>query len=146
MEKECTKCGEVKALDNFGFHKDCKDNLKSTCRQCNREVAREHKLKYPNRFLLTKAKGRAKKFGIPFDLTKEDIIVPDICPVFNKPLVFGYGNGRNPMSPSLDRIDNTKGYVKGNVIVVSWRANHLKNDATIDELETLTNFYKTILK
>ena len=143
MEKECTKCGEVKPLDEFGFHKDCKDNLKPTCKQCDSKIAREHKLKYPNKYLLTKAKGRAKKFGIPFDLTKEDIVVPEICPVFKKLFIYGVGR-RHAFSPSLDRIDNTKGYIKGNVIVVSWRANHLKNDASIKELEALTNFYKDL--
>ncbi len=40
-------------------------------------------------------------------------------------------------SPSLDRIDSTKGYTKGNIWVISNRANTLKNDATLSELKLL---------
>jgi len=44
--------------------------------------------------------------------------------------------------PSVDRIDPTKGYIKGNVEVISWRANHLKNNATVEELEAIVNYMK----
>lgn len=60
------------------------------------------------------------------------------------PLVVHIGGGRmgpRPDSPTLDRLDNTKGYVRGNVIVVSYRANRLKSDATIYELRRLAEFY-----
>jgi hypothetical protein len=40
-------------------------------------------------------------------------------------------------SPTLDRIDNSKGYIVGNVWVISMRANRLKSDATVDELMML---------
>jgi hypothetical protein len=60
-------------------------------------------------------------------ITKEDIVIPDTCPLLGTPME----------SPSLDRIDSTKGYVKGNVWVISNRANTLKNDATLTELKTL---------
>ena len=79
---------------------------------------------------------RAKKLGIPFNLTKEDLIVPEICPVLGIPLILkGGATGRvNPNNPSVDRIRPSLGYVKGNVRVISLRANHLKSDATIEEL------------
>ena len=47
-------------------------------------------------------------------------------------------------APSIDRINNSIGYVKENIIIVSRRANILKKDATIDELEQLFNYYKTL--
>ena len=93
--------------------------------------------------MLAVAKSRAKKKGLPFSLKREDITVPDRCPVFGLPLRTSRGRLSRD-SPSLDRIHNSKGYVPGNVIVVSLRANHLKLDATIDELRTLVAFYEKV--
>jgi len=45
-------------------------------------------------------------------------------------------------SPSLDRLDNTKGYIKGNIVVISNKANRLKGDATLQELERLVEWLK----
>jgi len=72
----------------------------------------------------------------PFDLERSDIVIPSHCPVLGIPL----DCAAEPLSdhlPSLDRIDNTKGYVKGNVWVISWRANRIKGDATHGELRAL---------
>jgi hypothetical protein len=64
--------------------------------------------------------------------------IPEFCPVFPWiRLEFRVGAERQDNSPSLDRIDNTKGYVKGNVRIVSWRANRLKGNATDEELAAL---------
>lgn len=70
----------------------------------------------------------------------EDISIPEFCPVLGLRLQHGSGKATDA-SPSLDRIDNTKGYVQGNVMVVSNRANLLKRDATPDELQRLAAFY-----
>ena len=86
--------------------------------------------------MLSRAKYRAKQRGHEFTITKDDIVIPDKCPLLGIPLIknktIQKGN-----SPSLDRKDPTKGYIKGNVWVISNRANTLKNDATIQELKTL---------
>ena|ERR1700741_1154856 len=96
----------------------------------------------PERHLLSAAKYRAKKRGLAFDLTEMDIVIPMVCPVFKTSFAFGRGKGKAiDQSPTLDRIDNSKGYVKGNILVVSWRANRIKGDATTDELITLAKFY-----
>jgi hypothetical protein len=84
----------------------------------------------------TSAKDSAVSREHVFDLRVEDIVVPDACPVFGTPFVCGEGRA-HPDSASLDRIDSTKGYVAGNVWVISWRANRLKSDATLAELEAL---------
>jgi hypothetical protein len=55
------------------------------------------------------------------------------------------GGKPSPNSPSLDRIDNSKGYIEGNVIVVSWRANNLKRDASIQELQKIVEFYQRLI-
>lgn len=78
----------------------------------------------------------AKKRGLTFDIEVSDIVIPDACPLLGIPLSHGVGHS-HAASPSLDRIDPSKGYVKGNVWVISSRANAIKNDATPDELERI---------
>lgn len=91
--------------------------------------------------MLSAAKYRAKCKGLEFNLTEDDIIVPDICPVFNIPFGKGIGwGGKLPSSPSLDRIDSTKGYIPGNVAIISHRANALKAGATPDELKAIISY------
>lgn len=89
-------------------------------------------------------KSRAKKTGVQYDLTPEDIVIPDKCPLLGISLKRGVGK-LCPASPTLDRIDSSKGYVKGNVWVISHRANCIKNDSTPDELihigETLREMF-----
>ena len=90
----------------------------------------------PDRNLHRSAKARAKNKNIPFDLDYTDIVIPDKCPILNITLVSGVdtGAGGNENSPSLDRIDNTKGYIKGNIQVISNKANSMKFTATPEEL------------
>lgn len=51
---------------------------------------------------------------------------------------------RNDASPSLDKIIPSLGYVPGNVLVISWRANRIKCDATANELMLIANYYKGV--
>ena len=89
--------------------------------------------KKPEQFILTAARHRAKKKGIPFNLICDDIVIPECCPVLGVQLVLGEGICSDN-SPSLDRIIPELGYVRGNVKIISRRANRIKNDATPDEL------------
>lgn len=92
----------------------------------------------PLRAWITSIKRGAKLRGLEFDLSVEDLEVPTHCPLLGLPLTFEIGRGkRTDNSASLDRLDSSKGYVKGNVWVVSWRANNLKRDATLTELKML---------
>ena len=97
-----------------------------------------HKLD-PRRSMLADAKKRAENKGLDYDLVMEDIVIPEICPVLGIDL-FVLGGKRTPNSPSLDRVDNSKGYTKDNVSVISLRANMLKNDAQIWELEAIVKY------
>lgn len=87
--------------------------------------------------ILARIKNRAKTNKIPFNLDITDIVVPEVCPVLGIPITSGFekGKGYHPDGPSVDRLIPSLGYVKGNVRVISARANLLKNDATISELE-----------
>ena len=96
------------------------------------------------------ARCRAKKIGVPFDISYEDLLpLPERCPVFGIPLVYDAGgagvSSGKPMAAraSLDRLVPEKGYVKGNVSVISWRANFLKRDASLEELEKLVDWLKS---
>lgn len=85
--------------------------------------------------ILSRIKSRAKRSGIPFNLEVEDIVIPDRCPVLGIPIVQNQGRqGYFPDSASVDRIVPKLGYVKGNVRVISQRANQLKSDATLEEM------------
>lgn len=89
-------------------------------------------------------KASAKMRNIPFDLSPsdiDDIGIPITCPILNIPLVFNR-HAVQDNSISFDRIDSTKGYTKDNLIVISYRANKLKSDATLDELRKIVNFYE----
>lgn len=104
------------------------------CRKCEAEyqVARHRR---DVRFkLVNTARRRAKQLLVPFGIRVEDIFVPEICPVLGIALKVHEGKGSWANSPSLDRIFPDKGYVKGNVRVISHRANTLKSDASIEEL------------
>ena len=94
-----------------------------------------HKIKneQPERFLLQAARKRAKAKGIDCTITVDDIVIPLECPVFGFALTKSDGRF-SPTSPSLDRIDVSKGYVPGNVQVISMKANTMKNNATPEEL------------
>lgn len=95
----------------------------------------------PVSLLLAGAKRRAQRAGLEFNITHDDVQIPDVCPVLGIPLSRGVGR-QTDNSPSIDRIDNSKGYVKGNVRVVSWRINQRKSDLSITEILALADYIK----
>ena len=96
--------------------------------------------------MLCGIKKRAKLKGLEFNLTLNDIPqIPDICPVLGIPIIPNDGTSTpTDNSPSIDRIDNKKGYIKGNIRIISNRANRIKSDATIDELRKVLEDYERI--
>lgn len=91
--------------------------------------------------MLTRAKARARKYGRDFDLTAADVVVPTACPALGIPLVIHTGKGGvRDDSPTLDRLDNTKGYVRGNVAVISAKANRIKTNATAAEIRAVADW------
>ena len=97
----------------------------------------------PEKYLLRRAKDNANKLNIPCTVTLADLSVPERCPVLGIELAFS-NEGISENTPSIDRIDPTKGYEKGNVVVVSWRANRIKNNGTPDEHRKIYEFYKPL--
>lgn len=94
---------------------------------------------------LAKIKCKCKKLNIPFNLTIEDFTIPEYCPVLNIKLNYNHSHsGFFPDSPSIDRIIPELGYIKGNIRIISNRANLLKNNATIAELELIISDLRNI--
>jgi hypothetical protein len=90
--------------------------------------------------MLSAAKKRAEKKNLEFNLKNEDIEIPRYCPVLGIPLYSSKLNTDN--SPSIDRIDNKKGYIKDNIQIISTRANRIKNDSSFEEIEKLYLFLR----
>ena len=104
------------------------------------EYKKEYYIKNREYLLFLKAKTRARKHSRDFNIELSDIILTSSCPVLLTPYDL---TGKNRwLSPSLDRIDNSKGYVKNNVMVISYRANSLKKDGTIEEFKKILSFLK----
>lgn len=105
--------------------------------------------KYWVRNAVNGARKRAKEFGVAFNLTKEYLmtILPSHCPVLGLELAY-VNDAKAPLrnSPSLDRIIPHLGYVQGNVAVISMRANWIKSDASLVELNAITNWLKSLVK
>ena len=168
MEKTkiCIVCGKEKSLDNFTKRKGT-DRYREKCHECrrteyklNKETELERAKKYYSEHkqeikekaksrrrnnlekdMWNSAKRRAQNKGIPFSITIEDIVIPKKCPVLGIPLAVG-DMTPSSNSPSLDRIIPQKGYVKGNIIVISNKANTIKNNATVEEIKKVAEFYE----
>jgi len=86
--------------------------------------------------MIRRVQSRAHELGIPFNLTPDDLDIPDVCPALGIKL----DSDERELKPSIDRIIPRLGYVKGNVCVISVRANRIKNNATADELRRIANY------
>lgn len=145
-----------KHAHRLGIPTPLKASLALTVQELNQKKLDQRKESYyrsqakdPRVAMLTDARRRAKKKGLDFNIELEDIIVPEFCPVFGTKMIKGKGYpGEN--APSLDRKDPSLGYVKGNVWVISFRANRIKNDASPEEIillsEALDKFYSSKVK
>ena len=149
--KHCTRCNVTKPLSQFSYSWQTKDKHCYKCKDCAKERSADWKKRFPDRYaqykanerkkrtidpiptMLISAKSRAKKKGWIFNLKREDIKMPILCPIFGITLKTGLGK-LVPESPSLDRINSSLGYVSGNVRIISHRANTIKSNATAQEL------------
>jgi hypothetical protein len=89
--------------------------------------------------LIRACRNRARAGNMPCNITASDLVWPEICPVFGLRLNYET-NLKSESSPSLDRLIPNKGYIKGNVVVISLRANRMKNSATPDELRQICDY------
>jgi hypothetical protein len=169
----CKKCNKWKNKEDWYYTKKTKkDSMCKSCRKEYRKDAKnlhmknyyienkEHYLELHRKWrennlekkLWYSCKNNAARKNIDFEIKPSDIIIPEICPVLGIPLdthaESGVGTGYdwklNPFRPSVDRIDSKKGYTKDNISVISWRANTLKSDGTLEELKKICEWLEKI--
>lgn len=156
MKTESTLCRECK--------ENARTHYSASCLPCLRIRARKWRAKNPgydtraqrlwnydidawfrNKFMLLRnnAKSRNQEFTITIDDLKKEYT--EFCPILGLKLVYlnSCKRGRKLDSPSVDRIDSTKGYIPGNIWIISVKANMCKSDLT---LEGLKNLYEQTLK
>lgn len=162
MDKTCKYCKKIAPLEQFvkilSWRRNCcldcyklphleKQRKKDECAIFNRKkyveyYEKHHRKRQPlEKELYRSARNRAKKFGLPFTIEYSDIIIPEFCPV----LGIKIRQSKNKMddySPTLDRLNPMLGYIKGNVCVMSNRANRIKSNGSIEEHEKVVLFMK----
>ena len=131
----CNHCGCEKVINSGVFRK--KPPVSCGCRKASGHT---HPKSRPDKGwekrLYWYARRNAKRRGEECSLVLDDIVIPEICPVLGIRLQPG-SHSHQDCSPSVDRIDSTKGYTKDNVWIISARANRIKNNATIEEIKLL---------
>lgn len=167
-QKKCGVCKMVLNIDNFspkrkdgiviGYRYNCKNCRKVLYKKNPKKHIDRAKIYYKNnsdkiklqrfisysenyiKHIWKSAKCRAKKQNVPFEIDIVDIIIPKYCPVLGIELIINRGRCRDN-SPSLDKIIPELGYVKGNIAVISHKANTIKNNSSIDDLIKIYNYY-----
>jgi hypothetical protein len=164
--KICNHCKEDKLLSEFTLNNKAKDKLQYKCRTCDvkyqaqrrdknktkfAEYSREYQktrrkdFEYRLQMLINASKQRARDKGREHNITVQDLkaIYPanGLCPIFGTVLEFNEAGFRDS-SPSIDRIDSSKGYTIDNIQVISWKANRIKGAASLQDLEMLVAYLK----
>ena len=161
--KTCYVCNKPKDPGKFKKDKSGKDGLANICKKCHSIETYRTRREDPSRIakqytrtqkwqdanpdfkMFQAAKRRAKKTGVPFSITRKDIVIPDVCPVLGILLIKGGQRYSTADSPSLDKIRPELGYVPGNVAVISHKANTIKSNATVEDLEAVVAWLKKTL-
>lgn len=144
LKRRCIPCDEY-CLNYYKTHREQaiarSKKSQNKDRKKTNAYKRELHRKHPQNVILQNARNRAKKYGIPFDLNKSDITIPLVCPVLGIPIKINNGSV-SANSPTLDRFIPDNGYVKNNIAIISHKANTIKNDASIEELEKVLDWMK----
>ena len=166
VTKICNRCKEAKPLAMFTKNKSSSDGLQYKCRACDKDYQKKRRadnlqqsleygrayqkkrrenFDYRLQMLINASKQRAKNKNRVHEITVNDIkeVYPKDgkCPIFGFELEFNNAGFREN-SPSIDRIDSTKGYTVDNIQIISWKANRIKSYATVEELETIVAYMK----
>ncbi|MGK2864676.1 MAG: hypothetical protein ACSLE0_22290 [Chitinophagaceae bacterium] len=155
MKKICSKCNVEKDIKDFVKNYVTKndgspvgDGYRANCRQCENKRRKKSYDNNPVTRMMMNVKARCRATNLEFNLDYDDIIIPKICPILEVP--FELGTKTNyAFSPTVDRIDSNKGYVKDNIKVISMLANKMKNNATKEQClkfaKNITKYYDDIV-
>lgn len=165
VAKKCSKCQRILPVEEFYKYVKSKDGLTHHCQHCYKKYRKEKQEHYrqymenrrktdnenikqtknkswqnldPRKKMLQQAKNRCNRKNLEFNLDLNDIILPQVCPLLEIPFVVGTKDNYE-YTYSLDRIDSSKGYIKGNVWVITKLANSMKNSATKKQLNVFAN-------
>ena len=142
---KCSECNKEKLISSDIF-RGRKPVVSCGCRKAAGYThPRANPTKKNETRLLNYARRNAKRRGEECSLKLEDIFIPEYCPVFGIKLEPG-SHSHQDCSPSVDRIDSTKGYAKDNIWIISARANRIKNNASIEEIRMLYEALKSLTK
>jgi len=147
MEIVCDYCGKKFNYKSGEVHfKRSKKHYCSLKCLCTSNIKYGKKTrKWKEYGLWLNAKRRAKKKGLEFNLSFLDMPkIPEYCPILGIQIKANYKAGPTDSSPSVDRIDNNKGYIVGNIRVISNRANRLRQDGTLEEWKLLIKDAKNL--
>jgi len=92
------------------------------------------------RHMIRSKRSQCRHFRIEFDLSEKDVHIPEKCPALG--LLLDWQGSDN--KPTIDRVDPSKGYINGNVRIISARANRIKSDATAGELRLIADYIDSI--
>jgi len=135
---KCRSCNRDKLAEDFSKHGSTMNGFDtSSCKQCKVSKHKWSNVSIQKR-IFNRIKSRASRKNIEFNLELSDIIIPEKCPVYNH--IFIYND--TDWTYSVDRIDNSKGYTKENIQIISNKANRLKNNASVEDIEILLNWMK----
>lgn len=142
---KCIICKTYKEYKDFHKNTAHPTGLDCRCKDCKKQLASTNRTAdYFTQYCITK-KSECKTKGIHFNLTPEYLkqIWSGLCPIFNIKLEHNKGRGSHHITSShLDRLVPDLGYVIGNVSWISGRANRIKYNATIEELESILEYMK----
>lgn len=128
-------------------NKDRKRQISKKYEDANRDKKSAGQIRYrktnPLKYLLRLARRRSAERGIEFGISLDDLHIPQFCPLLGIPI--DPFSELQDLHPSIDRLDNDKGYVPGNVMIISHRANRIKADASADELMLMSINLVTLL-
>lgn len=140
----CQKAG----IDANAIGKEQRDKehaIKMTAKWGVQWENKEHRRTYVYQAMRSKfshKKANAVRIGIEWNIEFGDLDFPTHCPVLGIELNY-FSEKMADNSPSFDRLDPTKGYVKGNVFIISQRANRIKNDGSVEEHKAIIRFIES---